>query len=232
MFYGWCAQANAKGRGKYEEYKTEEKLNCHDVDECTKILADAQMLRQTQNAEIDKWNQEMKKQVADKEFAEQKDKIEEIYKLGIKIASMQGKLYKAKAREMQLATVKTQQREIFKEMQEMYSLAAERAASDGGNLKSVAMAFKVTDENMKMTDYDAIPNEQTKAEAMENIVLLGQNDAMQKMTVRRLMEINHRGLETTKWAKLAEKAYNEIIYQKYTNNFDGDNKNKEEFELI
>jgi hypothetical protein len=72
-----------------------------------------------------------------------------------------------------------QQDEIFKEMQEMYSLAAERSASDGGNLRSVAMAFKVTDENMKMTDYDAIPDEQSRDEAMENILLLGNNAQMQ-----------------------------------------------------
>lgn len=64
-------------------------------------------------------------------------------------------------------------------MQEMYSHAAERSASDGGNLRSVAMAFKVTDENMKMTDYDAIPDEQSREEAMENILLLGNNAQMQ-----------------------------------------------------
>jgi hypothetical protein len=44
MFYGWCAQANAKGRGKYEEYSQKESLECHEVDECTKILADAQVI--------------------------------------------------------------------------------------------------------------------------------------------------------------------------------------------
>lgn len=77
MFYGYCAQANAKGRGKYEEYKQEEKLNCVAVDDCSVILANAAVLRRTQNAEIDRFNAEMKIQVADKNFAAEKAKIEE-----------------------------------------------------------------------------------------------------------------------------------------------------------
>ena len=70
MFYGYCAQANAKGRGKHEEYKQEEKLNCVDVDICSVTLAKAQEIRRTQNMEIDKWNKEMQLQVKDKDFAE------------------------------------------------------------------------------------------------------------------------------------------------------------------
>jgi hypothetical protein len=111
--------------------------------------------------------------IADKAYAEEKDKIEELFKLGIKVAELTAKYNKAMTRNYQLKTVKDQQRDIFKDMQDMYAMAAKRAASDSGNLKSVSKAFQVTDENMRMTDYDAIKDEAAKAEAMENIVLLG-----------------------------------------------------------
>lgn len=233
MFYGYCAQANAKGRGKYEEYQQQEKLECVDVDICSVTLAKAQELRRTQNAEIDKWNAEMALQVKDKDFAEQKDKIQKLLDMGLEIAALKAKLTKAKAQKYQLATVMAQQDEIFKDMQEMYSMASEQSANDGGNLRSVAKAFQVTDENMKMTDYDAIEDEQSKEEALDNILLLGNNADMQQMTLKRLMKINKRGQATTKYAKMAENAYKRIIYQKYVfADVKKGGEEEEEFELF
>jgi len=138
--WGWFSSSAHyhSRRSSHSSYsRHNDRVECHAVDDCTKILATHRLQRDRLNADIAKRNEQMRKAAHHEKLHDRRMKIEKVLKMGLEIAKTEKALIIKQAERVRFVALMSEQREMLSAMTETFSDAGLQCSNDLGDLRGL-----------------------------------------------------------------------------------------------